>query len=452
MAHKTITCIVAFVALYFNGLYAQDVYRNPETDVRLLKKFQDAKLGMFVHWMVCYTPETGDSWSIGDPTPKRVADSISFAWNPSNFNAKKIVGTAKRLGCKYMVVISKHHDGFAIWPTQYSNFNVTRTAFKKDILKELGQECKRQGLLFGIYYSIADIDYCGWAKMAEARAKIQTPAKGEDDFVQFNKNQVKELITNYNPDILWFDGFWLGPDVWNPRMGKELYDYIKSLKWSTLSTRLSVTYDPKDPGKQSFVNDGSAGDFYAIEAKTSSAPNYPWEGCTSVSYPVYAYDPNAKLHTAEELITTFDKTICGNGNFLLNIGPKRTGELPQKLVDRFGDLTKWIQPNAKAVYNTKGGPFIQDKWGGSTYRGNNIFLHIRESDTLITLNLNGYRIKNIHDIQTNQTIAFEKLQDGRYVVHIPPYPKERMIPVLEIVLDRPYVFEEWVSMGGQVRP
>ena len=344
------------------------------------------------------------------------------------------------------MVISKHHDGFAIWPTQYSNFNVTRTAFKKDILEELGRECRRQGLLFGIYYSIADIDYCGWTKMAAARTAITTPVKGEEDFIQFNKNQVKELITRYHPDILWFDGFWLDPDVWNARLGKELYEYIKSLKWSTLSTRLSVTHDLQNPQKEGFVNDGSAGDFFAIEAKTSTAPNYPWEGCTSVSYPAYAYDPNAKLQTATALITTFDKIICANGNFLLNIGPKRTGELPQALVDRFAELTQWIEPNAKAVYSTRGGPFIQGGWGGSTYSGHDIYLHIHRPDTTITLNLKGYQVRGIRDIQTNQKIAFEKLQNGLYAIHIPAYPEGRMIPVLEVVLDKAYVFAEWISV------
>ncbi len=446
MRYLATPILLAYFTLSFTSSRAQDIYRNPQTDVRLLKKFEDAKLGMFVHWMVCYTPETGDSSSIGDPTPKHIADSISLAWNPVNFDAKAIVTTAKWLGCGYMVVIAKHHDGFAIWPTRYSNFNVTRTAFKKDILKELGRECKRQGLLFGIYYSIADIDYCGWKKMAEARAKIQTPIKGEADFIQFNRNQVKELIQNYNPDILWFDGFWLDPFVWNTQAGKDLYNYIKSLKWNILSTRLSKSQDPQHPGKEGFLNDGSAGDFYGVEARTQGSASYPWEGCTSVSYPEYAYNPQAKLQSGATLITTFDETICGNGNFLLNIGPKRTGELPQELVDRFDDLTKWITPNSKAIYSTRGGPFIQGKWGGSTYRSNHIYVHIRTSDTTIIVNLEGYSIKDIRDLQTSAQITFTKLQNSQYALHVPTYTADRQIPVLEITLDKDYVFTGWVKL------
>lgn len=127
--------LILFFLLFSKYVVAQDTYLNPRTDMKLLRQFQDAKLGMFVHWMACFTPETGDSWGIGAPNkPKSVSDSITLAWNPYKFDAKKIVKTAKDLGCRYMVVISKHHDGFAIWPTIYTDFNINKIKFKKDIL------------------------------------------------------------------------------------------------------------------------------------------------------------------------------------------------------------------------------------------------------------------------------------------------------------------------------
>lgn len=431
---------------FFSFVSAQDTYRNPQTDIKLLEKFQYAKLGMFVHWMVCHTPETGDSWSIGNPTPKKKADSISFAWNPKNFNAKKIVSTAKKLGCNYMIVISKHHDGFAIWKTQYSNFNVSRTLFKKDILKELSKECKKQGLLFGIYYSIADIDYAGWAKMAEADGKIPMPKKGKEDFIQFNKNQVKELVTQYDPDILWFDGFWLDPVLWTPKEGIEMYNYVKSLKPNILQTRLSVRKNPDNPKEEIFVNDGSSGDFYGIEAKTETQPNFPWEGCTSVSYPVYAYEPKTALMSAEKLILNFDRTICGNGNFLLNIGPKRTGELPKELINRFNELTKWISLIKTAVYNTKGGPYIQGDWGGSTYNDDKIYIHIRKETKLLILPLlKNYTIQSVTDLKSKKTIPYTS-NNKDIEISLPDYKTEDLIPIIEIKLDKKFNFENWISL------
>lgn len=436
-----------------SDLQAQDTYLNPSTDMKLLKQFQDAKLGMFVHWMACFSPETSDSWGIGSPVkPKSVSDSITLAWNPYNFDAKQMVQTAVDLGCKYMVVISKHHDGYSIWPTAYSEFNITKGAFKRDILKELGAECKRQGLLYGIYYSIADIDYAGWTKMATVRSPIPSPVKGIPDFVEFNKNQVKELITNYDPDILWFDGYWLDPDIWNADRGRDLYHYIKSIKPNTLSTRLAITYNPENPdlhtaANESFVNDGSAGDFFAVEARSLKAPIYPWEGCTSVSYPVYAYNPAAKLHTREELILDFDKMVCANGNFLLNIGPKDDGTLPEELVARFGEMSQWAKQNAKGIYNTKGGPFIQDEWGGSTYAKNKIYLHLRAAKGILLLPaLTGYQVKHIKSLAKNQKVKFRQLADGQLEVTIPADLARDTVTFLEITLDKEYVFQSWISV------
>ena len=100
-------------------MQSQTTVLNPQTDKKLLKQFQDAKLGLFIHWMACHSPGTGDSWAIGNGTPKSVADSITMKWNPQNFNPKEIVNVAVQAGCKYMVVISKHHDGFCIWPSEY---------------------------------------------------------------------------------------------------------------------------------------------------------------------------------------------------------------------------------------------------------------------------------------------------------------------------------------------
>lgn len=114
--------------VFFMAAQAQSVKMNPKTDNALLTRFQDAKLGLFVHWMACHTPTTGDSWSIGRGTPKTVADSITMSWNPEKFDARRIVDVAVQSGCRYMVVISKHHDGFCIWPSAYSDFDLDQDA------------------------------------------------------------------------------------------------------------------------------------------------------------------------------------------------------------------------------------------------------------------------------------------------------------------------------------
>ncbi|MBN8850541.1 MAG: hypothetical protein BGO55_31480 [Sphingobacteriales bacterium 50-39] len=430
--------------LFAATCFCQTTLVNPRTDMKLLRRFQDGKLGMFIHWMACFTPATGDSWEIGRKTPKRVADSITYAWDPEKFDAKAIVDFAVRAGCKYITVISKHHDGFCIWDSKYTSFDLERVKFKKDILAELGREAHRRGLLFGIYYSILDINQMGWDKMPFEISTQPEPTGGKAAFVQYIHDQVKELLTRYSPDIMWFDGYWL-KQYWTNEDGRNLYEDIKKTKPNTLSRGLSSTRNDKD--EDIFVPDGSAGDYLCIEAKTSEGPSYPWEACTSVSYPVYAYDPSAPLKSKKDLITMFDKEICGNGNFLLNIGPDRDGTLPKALTDRFLEVSDWVLKNKQAIYNTSGGPFKQGTWGGSTYKGNHIYLHLRQPDQEITLNeLKGYTVLSAKDAATGESLKLTRTATG-YLIQAPRVGDDNIIAVIALQLDKPFVFSGWLSLN-----
>lgn len=435
--------VYLLLVLSCGQINAQVTLINPKTDQSLLNRFQDAKLGLFVHWMVCHTPETGDSWGIGHTKSKAASDSITMLWNPVNFDPVEIVDAAENSGCKYVVVISKHHDGFCLWNSKYSVFDIERIGYKRDILKELSDECHKRGLLYGIYYSIADIDYCGWNQMPIAGVSPKNPKYGKDDFVKFVHNQTEELIQNYNPDILWFDGFWLDP-IWGAKEGRDLYNFIQSIKPSILSTRLAVTKD--GTGNETFINDGSSGDFFSMEAKTVEGPNFPWEACSSITYPVYAYEPEAKMISPKDLCMMFSKTLCGNGNLLMNIGPKPDGSMPKEHVARLNELGKWIYQNKDAVYETKGGPYIQGDWGGSTYNDNIIYLHLRQNSSELELQVpQGYKIKKVYDLVTKENIKFNQSKDKLTLV-LPKFPDERVIPVIALELNKPYNFVKWISL------
>jgi alpha-L-fucosidase len=424
-------------------IQAQRSVINQQTDKALLKNWQGLKYGMFVHWMVCHSPATGDSWSIGNPTPKSVADSISLQWNPEKFNAVTMVDAAVKAGCKYMVIVSKHHDGFAIWDSKYSGWDLEKLKFKRDILKETGAECKKRGLLFGIYLSIADVDYMGWPKMFADNEISPEPKKGRADFMAYTKGQVKELIDNYNPDILWWDGFWQ-PPVWTEVEGKELYSYMKSLKKNIICPRLALTKNSK--AREMFVSNGADGDYFAIEGKTIDAPPFPWEMAMAITYPDYAYEPKGKLISKHDLIKTFNTTLCGNGNLLMNIGPKPNGELAKEHIDRFYDLADWIKINKAAVYGTQGGPFKQGTWGGSTYKDKILYLHLREKVTTININtLGGYRIIAAADLATGNKLTFEN-NANEMIIHLPEYKEGTEIPVIALTLNKKIIFTEWLPL------
>lgn len=434
-----------FAFLLFNMscpvLRAQAVRFCPETDQLSLSRFQDAKLGLFVHWMACHSPATGDSWSIGRGTPKSVADSITLQWNPEKFDARSIVDVAVRAGCRYMVVIAKHHDGFCIWPSEYSVFDTDRISFKRDILRELGDECRRRGLLFGIYYSIADIDYCGWKIMPASGDHIPVPRFGLEDFRRFVQNQTGELVRRYHPDLLWFDGFWLG-SLWTPEDGKKLYSYIQSLDRRILSTRLSSTKDGK--GHDMFFDNGASGDYFSMEAKTTDAPDCPWEACTSITYPVYAYEPDAPMLSAEKLIVMFNRTLCGGGNLLVNIGPKPDGTMPTEQAGRFYELTSWIDRNKEAVYGTRGGPFRQTETLGCTHRGNMLYLHVRDGKAgSVSLDLpEEYVVQAARVLSTGHKARFT--QRGRHLTVKFSRGGAGEIPVIAVTLNKPLHIKGWM--------
>jgi alpha-L-fucosidase len=443
LSKKKLSFIIIALCCGLFSTMAQRSVINPETDKKLLKKWQGLKLGMFVSWMPCHSPGTGDSWSIGNGTPKSVSDSITMRWNPDKFDPVAMVDGAVKAGCKYMVVISKHHDGFAIWDSEYSSFDLEKIKFKRDILKELGDECRKRGLLYGIYFSIADIDYMGWPRMFAAEELSPEPLKGRADFMAYTKNQVKELITRYNPDILWWDGFWQ-PPVWTETEGKELYRYMKSIKSNILCTRVALTANSSS--KELFLSDGADGDIFGSEGKTMEAPPYPAEMITSITYPVYAYEPNAKIMSKQQLYKTFSTTLCGNGNLLLSLGPTRQGELAPEQLARFCELAPWITSNREAVYGTQGGPFRQDTWGGSTYIGKNLFIHLREKTNMLKFNtLKGYKVLSAKDLVTGNEIGFETKGD-EVTLHIPDFEDGREIPVIALKLDKKIKFTGWLPL------
>ncbi|HVI49029.1 MAG TPA: alpha-L-fucosidase [Chitinophaga sp.] len=333
------------------------------TPASVLNDFMAQRFGMFIHWGPVTLRGTEIGWSRGSGVPTAEYDQLYKEFNPVLFDADNWAKTARKAGMKYLTITAKHHDGFCLWPTAFSDYNIMHTPFKRDIVGELAAACKREGILFCIYFTVLDWhdpDYTGDAKT----------------FVQRMKNELKELITNYHPYMLWFDGNWEQP--WKQEYGAEIYSYIKSLdKDVIINNRLGK-------GKHTELGAGTVGDYATPEQFIGALNmNIPWESCITICQQ-WSWKPNDAMKSLRTCIQTLVKTAASNGNLLFNIGPMPDGRIEQRQVSRLEEMGSWLNKYGESIYGTKGGPFTPDSIFATTRKGNTLYLHVfdHQKDTL----------------------------------------------------------------------
>jgi alpha-L-fucosidase len=321
--------------------------------------WRDDGFGMFIHWGV-YSVPAGQykgkeikglgEWIMEDAKiPIAEYEQFARQFNPTRFDAKEWVRIAKDAGVKYIVITSKHHDGFALWDSKVSNYDIVDyTPFKRDILKELTAACKAAGIKMCFYHSIMD-----WHQPDAKAAKYPHQATPKPDWAKYReeylKPQLKELLDNYDPEVLWFDGEWV--DEWTEPQGKELYAYLKSLKPSLIINNRIGKGRKGMNGMNAY--DDAAGDFGTPEQEIlEGTSDFDWESCMTMNdtWGFKTNDHNWK--SAETLIHNLVDIAAKGGNYLLNIGPKSDGTIPKESVERLEEMGKWLSVNGEAIYGT----------------------------------------------------------------------------------------------------
>ena len=374
---------------------------NPElkTNTESLKEWQDLKFGLFVHWGPVSLRGTEIGWSRGREVPIPEYDNLYKDFNPVLFDAAKWVSMIKSAGMKYLIITSKHHDGFSIWDSEFTDYDIMSSPFKRDILKELSDECKRQGILFGTYHSIADWNHPHYATRYGGDPR---PVEESDMeiYVDYLKNQVWELIVKYDTDILWFDGEW--EDAWTHEYGMELYKYIRELKNDILiNNRI-------DKGRQGMMgmtkSTAYAGDFATPEQEIGAFhPDIPWESCITICKQ-WAWKPNDEMKSLKECIQTLARTVGGGGNLLLNVGPMLDGRVEQRQIKRLAEMGSWLEKNGESIYGTSGGPFKPTEGMVSTHKDKRVFIHLftLPEGQLVLPALNKTKILSAHLLNGNK--------------------------------------------------
>lgn len=352
-----IICILSLAAIHVKAQKDESLkLKDPSS----LNWFKEAKFGMFIHWGVysllegSYNGKTmpdksfpqGESWyaewiQARFNIPSSEYNKLLSHFNPVNFNAEEWVLEAKNAGMHYLVITSKHHDGFALWDSKVSNFDIMQTPYKKDILADLVKACKKYHMKYGFYYS----HWQDWEHPGGALPNWK-PIRPDAEFEKYWQNkclpQVKELLIKYDPDLLWFD-------TWNEDT------HITSARRDEL-IRMIRKYSSKCliNGRISFTNPGDNIDY--LEMNDNDYPEKmlekPWQTPATMqhSWGYHAKDYNWK--SSAEMLTYLVHNVSKGGNYLLNIGPKADGTFPVMAIRRLREMGAWILANGEGIYNT----------------------------------------------------------------------------------------------------
>ncbi len=384
----------------------------PAERVAAREAFREAGLGMFIHWGV-YSQLGDGEWVMQN----RGIRSASYEWlasefNPVKFDAHEWVSLAKAAGARYITITSRHHDGFSMFATKATNYNIVDwTPFKRDPLKELADECQRQGIKLFFYYSQLDWHHPDYFPRGGTGQKSGRPASGDwNRYVGFMNQQLSELLTRYGPvGGIWFDGMWDKPDADWQLAGT--YDLIHRLQPAALIVpnhhRAPLpgedvqTFEQDLPGENTAgFNTGAIG---ALPLETSLTMNNSWGfNITDSSW-----------KTTPDLIRYLVRAAGRNANLLLNIGPRPDGTIQPEAAQHLRELGQWLQIYGRSIYNTHGGPIAPRSWGVSTQRGDTVFVHVLDwRDRLLAIADPGVRVTRATMLRSGTPVAFAQTPLG----------------------------------------
>jgi len=368
----TITALVGVLA--WRPAMADPPAAHEETPQQ--KWFRDARFGMFIHWGV-YSVLSDGEWVMNN---RKISvaeyEKLPPDFNPTDFKAAEWVALAKAAGVRYITITSKHHDGFAMFASKQSDWNIVdRTPYKMDPLKMLADECQKQGIKLFFYHSQLDWHHPDYFPLGNTGHTAGRPSGGNwYKYLDYMDAQLGELLTNYGPiGGIWFDGWWDKPKAdW--RLEKT-YSLIHRLQPAALIG--SNHHQNPFPGEdfQMFEKDlpGHSTQSFNKDAQIGALP---LETCDTINR-AWGYNENDKqFKSSTELIHYLVRAAGYDSNFLLNIGPMPTGKIQPEFVERLKAIGAWLDKNGESIYGTRGGPITPRPWGVSTQKENKIFVHI----------------------------------------------------------------------------
>ena len=350
---SVLCCCLALGAAAAAGEATDHLTATPEA----MRWWREARLGVFICWGPVSLKGTEIGWSRGGerrgrkgrgPIPVEVYDNLYKHWTPTKFDAKEWIGVVKASGAKYIIFLTKHHDGFNLFDTKLSDYKITspESPFRRDVTAEIAQACHDAGIKIFWYYSQPDWHHPDYRTKTHAR------------YITYLHGQLRELCTNYGRiDGIWFDGLGGKAADWD---AANLFKLIRSLQPHALINNRA----------------GLPGDFDTPEQRIGRFDNQStWESCITLGTQ-WAWKPNDRVKSLKQCIDTLVRCVGGDGNLALNTNPMPDGRIEPRQVERFRQIGAWLKQHGETIYGTRGGPFRPGSWGAATCRGNTCYVHI----------------------------------------------------------------------------
>jgi alpha-L-fucosidase len=444
---KRFLLAVAFACSLAATVLAQDAspdpYANETKEERAARMawWHEARFGMFIHWGVYAVPAgTYDGKQIGgigewimcsSKIPMAEYQKYADQFNPVKYDADAWVQVAKNAGMKYIVITSKHHDGFTLFPSAATNWGIGRTPYGKDLLKPLAEACRKHGLRLGFYYSQAQ----DWNNGGSACSGKWDPAQNRsmDEYIdQVAAPQVKEILTKYGPGVpavLWWDT----PCDMNKERAEKLIPLLKLQPGIIHNNRLGGGYGGDTETPEQHI-------------PATGYKDRDWETCMTMNdtWGFKSYDHNWK--SVEVLLRNLIDIASKGGNYLLNVGPTAEGEIPPESVERLREVGKWMKVNGEAIYGTTASPFRQLPWGRCTKKvsdkGATLYLHVFDWPKDGRLSVPGLKtpLKSASLLVGGKKLKTETA-DGLQVILVPEQAPDPIASVIVATVEGPLEVE-----------
>lgn len=412
---KKIIYVLVLFSVSLSSAYSQSVTKSENNERK--KWFEDARFGMFVHFGP-YSVLGNGEWvmnnrSIKTNDYKRLQDFF----NPQQFDAKEWVQIAKNAGVKYITFTSRHHDSFSNWATKQSDWNIMNTPYGKDLIKQLADECRKEGIKLVLYYSLLDWmrnDY-QYETGRTGKGTGRTEKGDWMDYINFMKTQLTELLTNYGPIAgIWFDGHWDQTEDKNRTDPKtyvnwhydEIYGLIHRLQPECLVANNHHLPPFQGEDYQIFERD-VPGENTAGHSGQEISRQLPLETCQTINGSWGFSITDDKYKPTKELLHLLIRTAGTGANLLLNVGPMPNGKIQPECIERLSLMGEWMRKYGFTVYGTQRGIVLPQSWGAVTTKDKTHYIHILDKNTSsVTLHIPN--IKSAKWINVNSELIWKK--------------------------------------------